>query len=187
MRSAPRSDADFASTWRFLRENPDWPEPEVLRRQAEDRINPGIPPREVWRYFTAFPPLTSAGHMRRLEAAAAASPKDVPRFASDSWRVATFRKADEEEFLNKYGRYLSGEDQIARFDRILRAGPRRGRARSRVHTAARLPAARQRAAGDGRAGRGRGDPAARGAGREAGRPGDQARAAGLAAPHRQAR
>lgn len=122
LRSAPRSDADFASTWRFLRENPDWPEPEVLRRQAEDRINPGIPPREVWRYFTAFPPLTSAGHMRRLEAAAAASPNDVPRFASDSWRIATFRKADEEEFLNKYGRYLSGEDQIARFDRILRQG-----------------------------------------------------------------
>jgi soluble lytic murein transglycosylase len=122
LRTAPRSDADFASTWRFLRENPDWPEPEVLRRQAEDRITPGTPAREVWRYFTAFPPLTSAGHMRRLEAASIANALDAPRFASESWRTATFRNADEEEFLNKYGRYLSGEDQIARFDRILRGG-----------------------------------------------------------------
>jgi soluble lytic murein transglycosylase len=122
LRVAPRSDADFASSWRFLRESPDWPEPEVLRRQAEDRISPATPAAEVFRYFTAFPPLTSAGHMRRLEAATAASPADVPRLASDSWRVATFRTSDEEDFLNKYGRHLSGEDQIARFDRILREG-----------------------------------------------------------------
>ena len=184
LRTAPRSDADFASTWRFLRENPDWPEPEVLRRQAEDRIVPGTPPREVWRYFTAFPPLTSAGHMRRLEAASVANAVDVPRFASESWRSATFRKADEEDFLNKYGRYLSGEDQIARFDRILREWPCRGRARSRAQAAAGLPAARQCAAGDGHARGGRRDPAARRAGREAGRAGDQARTAraGCAAP-----
>lgn len=122
LRNAPRTDADFASTWRFLRENGDWPEPEVLRRQAEDRITPTTPAHDVWRYFTAFPPLTSAGHMRRLEAASVASPPDVPRFAGESWRNATFRKSDEEDFLNKYGRYLSGEDQIARFDRVLHSG-----------------------------------------------------------------
>lgn len=122
LRVAPRSDADFASTWRFLRENPDWPEPEVLRRQAEDRIGPETPAPQVFAYFTAFPPLTSAGHMKRLAAAQSVSPASVPKFAGDSWRHATFRKADEEEFLNKYSQHLSGDDQIARFDRILREG-----------------------------------------------------------------
>jgi soluble lytic murein transglycosylase len=122
LRSAPRTDADFASTWRFLRENPDWPEPEVLRRQAEERIGPETPAPEVFRYFTAFPPLTSSGHMRRLEAAQAASPDDLKKFASDSWQHATFRAADENEFLNRYGQLLSGQDHIARFDRILREG-----------------------------------------------------------------
>jgi soluble lytic murein transglycosylase len=122
LRVAPRSDADFASTWRFLRESPDWPEPEVLRRQAEDRIGPETPAPQAFAYFTAFPPLTSAGHLKRLAAAASVSPGSVPRFASDSWRHATFKKADEEEFLNKYGQHLSGEDEIARFDRILREG-----------------------------------------------------------------
>jgi soluble lytic murein transglycosylase len=122
LRAAPKTDADFASTWRFLRDNPDWPEPEVLRRQAEDRIGPETPAGDVVRYFTAFPPLTSAGHMRRLDAAQAASPGDVQKFASDSWRNATFRSSDENDFLNRYGQLLTPQDQIARFDRILRDG-----------------------------------------------------------------
>lgn len=122
LRTAPKTDADFASTWRFLREHPDWPEPEVLRRQAEERIAADTPAADVWRYFTAFPPLTSAGYMHRLEAASAVSPKDVPKLASESWRTATFKPADETEFQNRYGQYLSGEDQVARFDRILREG-----------------------------------------------------------------
>jgi soluble lytic murein transglycosylase len=122
LRAAPKTDADFASTWRFLRDNPDWPEPEVLRRQAEDRIGPETPAGDVVRYFTAFPPLTSAGHMRRLDAAQTASPGDVQKLASDSWRTATFRNSDENDFLNRYGQLLTPQDQIARFDRILRDG-----------------------------------------------------------------
>jgi len=122
LRAAPRTEATFPATWRFLREYPDWPEPEILRRQAEDRIGPAHSPGEIVRYFTAFPPLTSTGHMRRLEAAQVASPGDVQRFASDSWQTATFRSADENEFLNRYGQLLKGPDHIARFDRILRDG-----------------------------------------------------------------
>jgi soluble lytic murein transglycosylase len=122
LRVAPRSDADFASTWRFLRDNPDWPEPEVLRRQAEDRIGPETPAQQVFAFFTALPPLTSGGHMKRLEAAQAVSPGSVAKFAGETWRTATLRTADENEFLNRYGALLSGEDHVARFDRILREG-----------------------------------------------------------------
>ena len=99
-----RTDADFAATWRFLRESPDWPEPEVLRRQAEDRIGPEH--AAVARSSATSPPsrrspapATCAAWRRRQ----AASPNDVPKFASDSWRNATFRNADENEFLNRYG------------------------------------------------------------------------------------
>ena len=122
LRVAAKTDADFAATWRFLRENPDWPEPEVLRRQAEDRLGPETPAAEVFRYFTAFPPLTSTGHMRRLDAAQTASPGDVAKFARESWKNATFRNSDENDFLNRYGHLLTGADHIARFDRILQGG-----------------------------------------------------------------
>lgn len=122
LRAAPRTEASFAATWRFLREQPDWPEPEVLRRQAEERIGPETPATEVVRYFTAFPPLTSTGHMRRLEAAGTAAPNDVARFARDTWQNATLRSSDENDFLNRYAQLLTGPDQVARFDRILREG-----------------------------------------------------------------
>ncbi|SEO43768.1 soluble lytic murein transglycosylase [Rhodospirillales bacterium URHD0017] len=122
LRVGPKTEASFTNTWRFLRESPDWPEPEVLRRQAEDRIGPETAKPEVFRYFAAFPPLTSSGHMRRMEATQAADPNDLKKFASDSWRNATFRNADESEFLNRYGHLLSGEDQVARFDRLMLEG-----------------------------------------------------------------
>jgi len=122
LRTAPKTDADFASTWRFLRENGDWPEPEALRRQAEDRIGSDTPASEVSRYFTAFPPLTSAGHMRRLEAAQAVKPDDIARLARDTWQNATLRNSDENDFLNRYGHLLTPQDHVARFDRILREG-----------------------------------------------------------------
>jgi soluble lytic murein transglycosylase len=122
LRTAPKTEADFASTWRFLRDNPDWPEPELLRRQAEERIGSDTPQRDVWRYFTAFPPLTSTGYMRRMSAVAASNPPDVPKMASDTWRNATLRNSDEEDFLGKYSQYLTADDHIARFDRILREG-----------------------------------------------------------------
>ncbi len=122
LRAAPKTDADFASTWRFLRENGDWPEPEALRRQAEERMSVDTPAQEIVRYFTAFPPLTSTGHMRRLEAAQAVSPNDVTRFARDTWQNATLRNSDENDFLNRYAQLLTGADHIARFDRILRSG-----------------------------------------------------------------
>jgi len=122
LRVAAKTDADFATTWRFLRENPEWPEPEVLRRQAEERLGPNTPAAEAFRYFTAFPPLTSTGHMRRLDAAQAASPGDLAKFARESWQSATFRNSDENDFLNRYGHLLTGADHVARFDRILRDG-----------------------------------------------------------------
>ncbi|TAJ42352.1 MAG: lytic transglycosylase domain-containing protein [Reyranella sp.] len=122
LRVAAKAEADFAATWRFLRENPDWPEPEVLRRQAEERIGPETPANDVFRYFTAFPPLTSSGQLRRLEAAHTVSPNDVAKFARDSWQNATFRASDENDFLNRYGHLLTGPDHIARFNRILQGG-----------------------------------------------------------------
>ena len=122
LRGAPRTEASFAATWRFLREQPDWPEPEVLRRQAEERIGPETPASEVVRYFTAFPPLTSTGHMRRLEAASTAAPNEVARLARDTWQNATLRNSDENDFLNRYAQLLTGPDQVARFDRIMREG-----------------------------------------------------------------
>lgn len=122
LRAAPKAEAPFQAYVDLLHDTQDWPEPELLRRQAEDRITAATPAAVVWKYFTEHPPLTSAGHLRRLEAAQAVAPAEVKRLASESWRTATFKPADEQEFLNKWSASLTPEDTIARFDRIMREG-----------------------------------------------------------------
>ena len=122
LRAAPKAEASFQAYVDLLHDTPDWPEPELLRRQAEDRITAATPAAIVWKYFAEHPPLTSAGHLRRLEAAQAVAPAEVKRLASESWRTATFKPADEQEFLNKWSASLTPEDNIARFDRIMREG-----------------------------------------------------------------
>jgi soluble lytic murein transglycosylase len=118
----PRGTDGFAAAFAFLRANPDWPDDAPIRRQAEDRMGGDTPPAEAMAFFKAFPPLTSAGHMRRLEAAEAAAPKDVVELARDSWHNATFRPQDEAAFLARYGTHLRSSDHLARFDRLLREG-----------------------------------------------------------------
>ncbi len=56
---APRTESELRRDMAVPARTADWPEPEVLRRQAEERIGPETPATEVVRYFTAFPPLTS--------------------------------------------------------------------------------------------------------------------------------
>lgn len=118
----PRSNDSFAAAAAFLRANPDWPEDAPIRRQAEDRLGSDTPPTEVVAFFKAFPPLTSVGHMRRLEAAEAAAPAELAALARDSWRNATFRQQDELAFLARYGTHLRPVDHFDRFDRLLREG-----------------------------------------------------------------
>src|SRR5258708_32699781 len=62
------------------------------------------------------------GSVRRGGAGGGGIRGGVQKFASDSWQNATFRSADENDFLNRYGQLLTPQDQIARFDRILRDG-----------------------------------------------------------------
>ena len=118
----PRGTDGFAAAAAFLRANPDWPDDAPIRRAAEDRLAADTPPAEVAAFFKAFPPLTSAGHMRRLEAVETAAPGDLAATARESWQNATFRQADEAAFLARYGTHLRPADHFARFDRLLREG-----------------------------------------------------------------
>ena len=45
-----------------------------------------------------------------------------PASPATAGRTPRFRSSDENDFLNRYGQLLTGPDQIARFDRILREG-----------------------------------------------------------------
>jgi len=118
----PRGDGSFAEITKFLRDNPDWPEESVLRRQAEDRIGPEIGATDVVAFFSRAPPQSSAGIMKRMAAVEKAARGLLPSVASESWRNGTFRPNDQLEFLNRYRQDLSPADHVARFDRLVREG-----------------------------------------------------------------
>jgi soluble lytic murein transglycosylase len=118
----PKSDTTFAAIVAFLRASPDWPDDATLRRQAEDRITPEVPAAQLLAFFKDYPPLTSTGLMRRMEAAEQAAPDMVPRFARDSWRTGTFRNSDEIAFLSSWSQHLQPSDHVDRFDRLMREG-----------------------------------------------------------------
>ena len=149
LRVAPKTEAAFANTWRFLRESPTGPSPRCCAARPRTA---SVPRRRRPRSSaTSRPsrrspaPATCAAWRRPRRRA----PTTCKKFASDSWRSATFRNADENEFLNRYGHLLSGEDQIARFDRLMLEGKAPVARELAGQAAARLPAARQCAAGDG--------------------------------------
>src|SRR5258708_24127686 len=62
------------------------------------------------------------GSVRRGGAGGGGIRGGVQKFGRDSWQNATFRRTDENDFLNRYGQLLTPQDQVARFDRILRDG-----------------------------------------------------------------
>ena len=113
------------------------------------------------RYFTAFPPLTSAGHMRRLEAASTISPTTCRSSRARAGATPPSRRPTRRSSSTSTASYLSADDQIARFDRIMREGRAQVARDLAAEAAARLPAGRQRAARDGDASGGRADRAAR--------------------------
>jgi soluble lytic murein transglycosylase len=117
-----KGDGSFHQIVAFLRSNPDWPDESALRRQAEDRIGPETPATDIVAFFETAPPQTSAGIMRRLAASASAAPTKLATAVRESWRLGTFRPADELEFLNRYRQHLGDADHIARFDRLVREG-----------------------------------------------------------------
>lgn len=119
---SPQGDGTFAQIAAFLKANPDWPDEPILRRQAEDRIKPDTPPADVAEFFRDGAPQTSAGLMRRLAAAERAAPSSLAAIARESWRIGTFRAADEAQFLARYGQHLAPSDTADRFDRLIREG-----------------------------------------------------------------
>jgi soluble lytic murein transglycosylase len=118
----PKNDLSFAAIAAFLRANPDWPDDAALRRQAEDKMTGDTPAAQRLAYFKDFPPLSSIGLLRRLEAAAEAAPEQLPLLARESWRTGTFRNSDEQTFHTLFGRHLQPADHVERFDRLMREG-----------------------------------------------------------------
>ena len=110
----------FSDISEFILQNPEWPRRGTLRRRAEEALDKRVSNAEILKWFEAYPPLTSDGQIRLVEAVIAIGPTDRARqLVRETWRTGNFGRKQETKFLRTYRRHLSMSDHRARLDRLL--------------------------------------------------------------------
>ncbi len=115
--------ASFTEISDFIRDNPDWPGQSMLRYQAEEALTLEGTDPVIIGWFEDHEPQTREGRIRLADAFAAAG-RDAEALAllRRVWIEDPFVPNDEKSFLDKYGRAIRTEDDIARLDRQLWRG-----------------------------------------------------------------
>ena len=113
--------ADYAN---FLLAHPGWPGEKSRRAAAETILDSGATmPDLAVRFFTRFPPITSAGRLRYAEALAATGRRaEAEDQARRAWRGGVLRGSDESRLLASFGSALRPMDHDAREDMLLWQG-----------------------------------------------------------------
>ena len=110
----------FAAISGFIANNPDWPRRGSLRRRAEENLTPDVAHADVIKWFETYPPLTSDGRIRQIEAVVAGgTAKQARALIRDAWINGNFGRKQETGFRRKYRKYLTKADHVARLDRLL--------------------------------------------------------------------
>ena len=111
----------FSSYASFLLSHRGWPGETAMRRTAERRDDAS--PADAIRFFTAFPPLTAAGHARYAFALQAGGRRDEAlRAARAAWTAGVMPVGDEQRLLGAFGNSFTLADHDARMDALLGNG-----------------------------------------------------------------
>ena len=107
----------------FLRDNPDWPQPLAIRRQAEKTIDEAVAAPDRLAYFKQFPPLSAVSKLRLAEALMSfGRGAEARAMASDAWDSAGLDQIAETQLLAQFESALTPADHLARADRLLWSG-----------------------------------------------------------------
>jgi len=110
----------FAEITAFIRENPDWPNQNVLRRAAEAALSDNEDERTIITWFNGSPPLTNQGFMRYADTLMARGEQEKAiKLVRTRWTDSTFNPNDEQDFLARYRSHLREQDHKARVDRLM--------------------------------------------------------------------
>jgi soluble lytic murein transglycosylase len=121
----------FSSYASFLMSHRGWPGETAMRKTAEKANADGGAAYEVVGFFSAFPPLTPAGHAR-LAFALSASGRDDEALESAhrAWTGGLLPATDEARILGQFGGRLTSADHDARLEALLGNGDTQSAART---------------------------------------------------------
>ena len=113
----------FITLTRFIRQNPDWPSVWKLRKLAETNMPDDLPGDAALTWYEEFPPKTSKGMSRYMDALIEQGKKDQARDFLVNWWAKTLSSRDQQrDLFQKYGQYLTLDAHKRRFDALLLAG-----------------------------------------------------------------
>ncbi|MGD9867037.1 MAG: hypothetical protein AB7U38_03450, partial [Hyphomicrobiales bacterium] len=117
------TDASPAELEAFRKANPDWPQGDRIRRNAEMNLLKGkVEPKAVIAFFEASPPTTGLG--KAALATAQLSLGNTERalmLIRQAWRSTDIDEETEGEVLSRFSKLLAASDHKARIDRLLLA------------------------------------------------------------------
>lgn len=123
LRLAPR-EAGLKRILAFLKDHPDWPAADWLRRRGEEALVAEHAPDAVVRaFFDGAPPQSAYGKYVLARALARAGDFDAARaLARDAWREEDLGQGFEASFRKDLGELLTPADHKYRSDRLLYGG-----------------------------------------------------------------
>ncbi len=113
----------FIRLSRFIRKNPEWPNISKMKLRAEGVMPETLSNAEVIAWYNDFPPKTSYGMGRYMDALLIEGKRDKARtFLADWWASTLISRKQQREIFKKYGVFLTLKAHKKRFDALLHEG-----------------------------------------------------------------
>ncbi|MFN7038484.1 MAG: lytic transglycosylase domain-containing protein [Alphaproteobacteria bacterium] len=114
--------SSFEDIINFIKQNPDWPDIENLRKNAEWSINNSTKYSTILNWFKKNPPLTSNGFKYYAIALSSLSENydnNVVKAIKEGWIKGSFTEEEEQVYIKNFGHILIVQDHIARTDELV--------------------------------------------------------------------
>ncbi len=114
----------FDKITKFLKNNPSWPQSQILKSRAESLIDYKTNKTKIYDWFKQNKPITGNGH-KYYALVASKIIKDKTKLKpiiQNSWINGCFSQDEQKNFYKKYKKFLTKEDNISRIDNLLWKG-----------------------------------------------------------------
>ena len=119
----PGSKHNFEFLKSFLKENPNWPKINDIKKKIESSINDSTSNKKILNWFDNNRPLTVKGSIDFLEAKLKLGiENDKISDIRDIWVNKNLTFSQQKYFIRKYSKYWTAKDNWERFDRLLWEG-----------------------------------------------------------------